>query len=74
MDNYVATYTKYEHSELKVTYIKLNGKTSILIGDASSLPLLVMGSGNRFGVGLVLEVVISTISWVVDAMVESGAA
>ena len=60
--------------ELKVTYIKLNGKSSLLFSAALSLPLLDMASGNRFEVGSVLTVVASAISWVVGAIVESGAA
>ena len=64
----------YVFSELKVTYIKLNGKSNLLIGDALLLPLLDMGSGNRCEVGSVLEVDASPISRVVEAMVESGAA
>ena len=60
--------------ELKVTYIKLNGKSNLLFSAALTLPLLDMASGNVFEVGSVLKVVASAISWVVGAMVESGAA
>ena len=54
--------------------LKLNRKSNLLIGEALPLPLLDMASGNRFEVGSVLKVVASAISWVVGAMVESGAA
>ena len=60
--------------ELKVTYIKLNGKSSLLFSAALSLTLFDMASGNRFEAGSVLDVVASAISWVVGALVERGAA
>ena len=55
-------------------FIKLNGKRSLLVGDAPSLLLLDVGLGwNRFDVGSFLKVVVSAISLVDDSRVENGA-